>query len=115
VHTVEYREELATGARERLQRLGYGNIHVHCGDGSLGLAAFAPYDGIVVAAAAPHVPEPLTQQLAEGGRMIVPVGGEELQVLLLLTKHGEKFSSDRREPCRFVPLLGCHGWKDVRI
>jgi len=115
VYTVEYREELASGARERLQRLGYKNIHVYCGDGSLGLAAFAPYDGIVVAAAAPHVPEPLAQQLAEGGRMIVPVGGEELQVLILLTRHGDKFSSERREPCRFVPLLGSHGWKDAWI
>ena len=84
VHTVEYREELATGARERLQRLGCRNVHVHCGDGSLGLEAYAPYDGIIVAAAAPHLPEPLTQQLAEGGRMIVPVGGEEHQVLLCL-------------------------------
>ena len=115
VHTVEYREELASEARERLQRLGYGNIHVHCGDGSLGLDAFAPYDGIVVAAGAPHVPEPLTQQLAEGGRMIVPVGGEEHQLLLLLTQHGGKLSSERREPCRFVPLVGRHGWKDVWI
>jgi protein-L-isoaspartate(D-aspartate) O-methyltransferase len=115
VHTVEYREELASGARERLQRLGYGNIHVYCGDGSQGLEAFAPYDGIIVAAAAPHLPEPLMQQLAEGGRMIVPVGGEEHQVLLLLTKHGGKFSSERRDPCRFVPLLGRHGWKDVWI
>ncbi|HXR32729.1 MAG TPA: protein-L-isoaspartate(D-aspartate) O-methyltransferase [Verrucomicrobiae bacterium] len=115
VHTVEYREELASGARDRLQRLGYGNIQIYCGDGSLGLEAFAPYDGILVAAAAPHVPEPLTRQLAEDGRMIVPVGGEEHQVLLLLTKHCGKFSSERREPCRFVPLLGRHGWKDVWI
>ena len=115
VHTVEYREELSTGASERLQRLGYGNVHVHCGDGSLGLAAFAPYDGIIVAAAAPCVPEPLAQQLAEDGRMILPVGGEEHQVLLLRTRHGETFSSERREPCRFVPLLGRHGWKDVWI
>jgi len=115
VHTVEYREELASGARERLQRLGYGNAHVYCGDGSLGLEAFAPYNGIVVAAAAPHLPEPLAQQLAEGGRMIVPVGAEEHQVLLLLTKHGGKLSSEQREPCRFVPLLGRHGWKDVWI
>jgi protein-L-isoaspartate(D-aspartate) O-methyltransferase len=115
VHTVEYQEELATGARERLQRLGYGNTHVYCGDGSLGLPAYAPFDGIVVAAAAPCVPEPLMKQLAEGGQVIVPVGGEEHQVLLLLTKRGGKFSSEQREPCRFVPLLGRYGWKDVRI
>jgi len=115
VHSIEYREELASGARERLKRLGYGNVRVYLGDGSLGLEAFAPYDGIVVAAAAPHVPEPLTQQLAEGGRLIVPAGGEEHQLLLLLTKHGGRLTSEQREPCRFVPLLGRHGWKDVRI
>jgi len=115
VHTVECREELATGARERLQRLGYKNIQVHCGDGSAGLAECAPYDGIVVAAATPHVPEPLVQQMAEGGRMIVPVGGKEHQVLLLLTKHGETVSLEEREPCRFVPLLGRYGWKDAYV
>ncbi len=115
VHTVECRAELASAARERLQSLGYGTVHVHLADGSLGLTAYAPYDGIVVAAAAPHVPEPLTQQLAEGGRMIVPVGEAEHQVLIRLTKHGEKLSSERREPCRFVPLVGRHGWKDEWI
>ncbi len=115
VHTVECRAQLASAARERLQRLGYGNVHVHVGDGSLGLAAYAPYDGIVVAAAAPQLPEPLTQQLAEGGRMIVPVGEAEHQVLMLLTKHGDKLSSERREPCRFVHLVGRHGWKDEWI
>lgn len=115
VHTVECRPELASVAGERLKSLGYGNAQVHRGDGSLGLRAYAPYDGIVVAAAAPDVPEPLTQQLAEGGRMIVPVGGEEHQVLMLLTRHGEKLSSERREPCRFVPLVGRHGWKSEWI
>jgi protein-L-isoaspartate(D-aspartate) O-methyltransferase len=115
VHTVECRPELASAAGERLHSLGYGTVHVHRGDGSLGLRAYAPYDGIVVAAAAPDVPEPLTQQLAEGGRMIVPVGGEEHQVLMLLTRHGEKLSSERREPCRFVPLVGRHGWNSEWI
>ncbi len=112
VHTVECRAELASTAGERLSSLGYGSVHVHRADGSLGLAAHAPYDAIVVAAAAPHVPEPLTRQLAEAGRMIVPVGGEDHQVLMLLTKHGEKLTSERRELCRFVPLVGVHGWKD---
>jgi protein-L-isoaspartate(D-aspartate) O-methyltransferase len=115
VHTVECRADLARAAGERLQSLGYGTVHVHRADGSLGFLEYAPYDGIVVAAAAPHVPEPLVKQLADGGRMIVPVGGEEHQVLMLLTRHGEKLSSERREPCRFVPLVGRHGWKDEWI
>jgi protein-L-isoaspartate(D-aspartate) O-methyltransferase len=115
VHTIECRAELASAAGARLQSLRYGTVQVHRADGSLGLAAYAPYDGIVVAAAAPHVPEPLTQQLAEGGRMIVPVGAEEHQVLMLLTRRGEKLTTERREPCRFVPLVGRHGWKDEWI
>lgn len=115
VQTIECRAELASSAGERLQSLGYKTVHVHRADGSLGLAAYAPYDGIIVAAAAPHVPAPLTQQLAEGGRMIVPVGGEEHQVLMLLTRHGANLTAERREPCRFVPLVGRHGWKDEWI
>ncbi len=113
VHAVKCREELASGARERLGRLGYKNIHVHCGDGSSGLKTFAPYDGTVVAAAAPRVPEPLVEQMAEGRRMIVPIGGEEHQVLLLMTKHVETSTLERKEPCRFVPLLGRFGWKEA--
>jgi protein-L-isoaspartate(D-aspartate) O-methyltransferase len=115
VHTIECRAELASAAGERLQNLRYGTVRVHRADGSLGLAAYAPYDGIVVAAAAPQVPEPLTRQLAEGGRMIVPVGEAEHQVLMLLTRRGKKLISERREPCRFVPLVGRHGWKDEWI
>src|SRR5258708_21792837 len=75
VFTIERRPELASGASEKLARLGYSNAHVHCGDGTLGLAEFAPFDAILVAAAAPAVPKPLLAQLAEGGRMILPVGG----------------------------------------
>jgi protein-L-isoaspartate(D-aspartate) O-methyltransferase len=113
VHTVECREELANGARERLGHLQYNNTHVHFGDGSGALREFAPYDAIVVAAAAPHVPEPLVQQMADGGRMIAPIGGEQQQVLLLMTKHGDTFALERKEPCRFVPLVGRFGWKDA--
>ncbi len=115
VHTVECRTELASVAAERLRILGCGNVHVHRADGSLGLAAYAPYHGIVVAAAAPQVPEPLTQQLAGGGRMIVPVGEAEHQVLMLLTRRGENFYCERRDRCRFVPLVGRYGWKDEWI
>jgi len=112
VFTVEFRPELATEAAERLARLGHTNVHVHCGDGTLGLPEFAPYDSILVAAAAPSVPAPLLAQLAEGGRMVVPVGGVENQDLQLVQRSYHSFHTTTLEPCRFVPLLGAHGWKD---
>lgn len=111
VYSVECRAELAKSAAERLQRLGFHNVHVHCGDGSQGLKEFAPFDAILVAAAAPTLPEPLLEQLNEGGRMIAPIGSEEHQQLLLVTRHGKDYSSEQREYCRFVPLIGRHGWK----
>jgi protein-L-isoaspartate(D-aspartate) O-methyltransferase len=112
VFTMEFRAELATEAAERLARLGYTNVHVHCGDGTLGLPDFAPYDAILVAAAAPAVPAPLLAQLAEDGRMIVPVGGVENQDLRLVQRSHDTFLTTVLEPCRFVPLVGAHGWKE---
>jgi protein-L-isoaspartate(D-aspartate) O-methyltransferase len=112
VFTIEYRSELATSAAERLTRLGYANVHVHCGDGTLGLPEFAPFDAILVAAAAPAAPAPLLAQLAEGGRMVVPVGSMENQELQLVERLHDKFRSSMLEGCRFVPLLGAHGWKE---
>ena len=112
VFTVEFRAELATEAAERLARLAYKNVHMHCGDGTLGLPEFAPYDAILVAAAAPSVPAPLLVQLAEGGRMVVPVGDVENQDLRLIERSHDTFRTIMLEPCRFVPLLGAHGWKD---
>jgi protein-L-isoaspartate(D-aspartate) O-methyltransferase len=114
VFTVEFREELATEAAGRLARLGYENVHVHCGDGTLGLPEFAPYDAILVAAAAPSVPTPLLAQLADGGRMVVPVGDVENQDLRLIERSHDTFRTIMLEPCRFVPLLGAHGWKESR-
>jgi protein-L-isoaspartate(D-aspartate) O-methyltransferase len=111
VYTVEARPELAKSAAERLARLGFDNVHVHTGDGTLGLKDFAPYHAILVAAAAPGVPEPLLEQMGDGGRMIVPVGSEEQQHLVLVTRVGQEFTSERREACRFVPLVGRFGWK----
>jgi protein-L-isoaspartate(D-aspartate) O-methyltransferase len=111
VFTVEFRAELATEGAERLARLGYNNAHVHCGDGTLGLPEFASYDAILVAAAAPSVPAPLLAQLAEGGRMVVPVGDVENQDLRLIERSHNTFRTILLEPCRFVPLLGEHGWK----
>jgi protein-L-isoaspartate(D-aspartate) O-methyltransferase len=111
VFTVEFRAGLATEAAERLARLGYKNAHVHCGDGTLGLPEFAPYDAILVAAAAPSVPAPLLAQLAQGGRVVVPVGDVENQDLQLVERSHDTFRTTMLEPCRFVPLLGAHGWK----
>src|SRR5260370_1723318 len=112
VFTVEFRAELATEAAERLARLDFKNVHVHCGDGTLGLPEFAPYDAILVAAAAPSVPTPLLAQLAEGGRLVVPVGGVENQDLRLIESGHDTFRTTMLEPCRFVPLVGAHGWKE---
>jgi protein-L-isoaspartate(D-aspartate) O-methyltransferase len=112
VYSLEYRSELATSAATRLHRLGYLNVHIHCGDGSTGLKEFAPYDAILVAAAARSVPEPLLAELQEGGRLIAPVGAEDRQELLLVTRHGREYTSEHHEACRFVPLVGYYGWKD---
>ena len=111
VFAVELRSDLAQAAAVRLKRLGFENVHVHCGDGSGGMKEFAPFDAILVAAAAPSVPSPLLDQLGDGGRLIVPVGSEDQQQLLLITRHNGEFSRERREYCRFVPLVGRHGWK----
>jgi protein-L-isoaspartate(D-aspartate) O-methyltransferase len=112
IFTIEYRSELATSAAERLARLGYANVHVHCGDGTLGLPEFAPFDAILVAAAAPAAPAPLLAQLAEGGRMVVPVGSMENQELQLVERVNDEFHTIMLEGCRFVPLVGAHGWKE---
>jgi len=112
VFTIESRSELAATAAARLERLGYENVHVHCGDGTLGLPDVAPFDAILVAAAAPGIPEPLRSQLAEGGRMILPVGDAENQELLYLERHGNSYETHTLEACRFVPLVGYYGWKE---
>ena len=112
VFSIERRPELASSAAAKLARLGYSNAHVHCGDGTLGLAELAPFDAILVAAAAPAVPKPLLAQLAEGGRLILPVGDTEHQELQLIEKRGDAFPTKMLEGCRFVPLVGYHGWQE---
>jgi protein-L-isoaspartate(D-aspartate) O-methyltransferase len=112
VFTIESRSELASSAAARLESLGYKSVHVHCGDGTLGLPELAPFDAILVAAAAPAVPEPLRSQLADGGRLILPVGDAENQELLYIERHGNSFETRTLEACRFVPLIGYHGWKE---
>jgi protein-L-isoaspartate(D-aspartate) O-methyltransferase len=112
VFTIECRTELARSAASRLAALGYSNVHVHCGDGTLGLPECAPFDAILIAAAAPAVPKPLLAQLAEGGRMILPVGSADQQELQLIEKDGTKIHTNTLEGCRFVPLVGHFGWQD---
>jgi protein-L-isoaspartate(D-aspartate) O-methyltransferase len=111
VQTVETQEELAIVCRQRLQRLGYDNVRVHVGDGTLGWADQAPYEAIVVTAAAPEIPPPLVAQLAEGGRLLVPVGTTEEQQLQRVEKRGAEIVTRALHHCRFVPLIGQYGWK----
>jgi protein-L-isoaspartate(D-aspartate) O-methyltransferase len=110
VHTIERIPELAERARESLRAAGYDSVDVHVGDGSLGLPEHAPYDAIVVAAAAPHMPESLYQQLVPGGRLIVPVGGPMGQRLEVIVRSPEGPAITRSVPCRFVPLVGAEGF-----
>jgi protein-L-isoaspartate(D-aspartate) O-methyltransferase len=105
VISIERHGRLADGARELLARLGYSNVQVVVGDGSEGFAEVAPYDAILVSAAAREIPEALIAQLAEGGRMIVPVGGEDSQQLQFVRMEGGQSKIALRELCRFVPLV----------
>lgn len=111
VHTVERIPELARTAAERLARLGFSNVHVHQGDGTLGWPEAAPYDAIAVAAGAPRPPPSLLQQLAIGGRMVLPHGDALNQRLVRITRKGpEEYVEENLGEVRFVPLLGAEGW-----
>jgi protein-L-isoaspartate(D-aspartate) O-methyltransferase len=110
VHTVERIPELAERARRNLEAAGYGAVDVHVGDGSLGLPELAPFDAIVVAAAAPEMPSPLYEQLVPGGRLVVPVGGPHGQQLEVIVRSPEGPAVTRSVPCRFVPLVGAEGF-----
>ncbi len=110
VLVVELLPSLAAASRERLARLGYANVRVEEDDGSLGWPAGAPYDAILVSAAAPAIPPPLLEQLVEGGRLVIPVGGSDRQNLLRIVKCSSGMVQESLYACRFVPLLGHHGW-----
>jgi protein-L-isoaspartate(D-aspartate) O-methyltransferase len=105
VYTIEIVPELAAEAQERLARLGYRNVEARAGDGYLGWPEAAPFDAIMVTAAAPRIPEPLKQQLADGGRLVVPVG-DEYQELIVVTRRGSVYEERRVLPVRFVPMTG---------
>jgi protein-L-isoaspartate(D-aspartate) O-methyltransferase len=109
VYSIERIPELAERARRTLAEAGYENVHVHVGDGTLGLPAYAPYDGVAVAAAAPDVPRPLWEQLREGGRIVVPVGDLRIQELRVIERTAAGPRLLESVPARFVPLLGEEG------
>ncbi len=106
VYTIEIVEELAKRAAADLKRLGYTNVFVRAGDGYKGWPEVAPFDAIIVTCAPEKVPTPLTEQLKDGGRMIIPVGASWDQELILLRKHGNKLERKAVLPVRFVPMTG---------
>jgi protein-L-isoaspartate(D-aspartate) O-methyltransferase len=111
VWTIERHAELADQARQILLQLGYENVHVICGDGSLGLPEQAPFDKIVVAAGAPQAPPSLLAQLADGGTLVVPVGNRVDQQLQVMRKVAGEIITTRHVLCCFVPLVGAEGWE----
>ncbi len=113
VYTVERIPALLDRARTNLYSLGYKNVILILGDGTKGLPEYAPYDKIIVTAAAPHIPEALMEQLKNGGKMVIPVGDRYVQDLVLIEKalNGRIYKSSLGG-CRFVPLIGENGWKD---
>lgn len=110
VVSVERHEELALAARQALAELGVGNVEVIVGDGSRGVPERAPFEAIAVHAAAPAAPPALLAQLADGGRMVVPIAADSAEQLTLLRRDGERLRSTDLGPCRFVPLIGEQGY-----
>jgi len=109
VYTLEIVEPLYQSAKDRLARLGYSHVVVDCADGYYGWEEYAPYDAIIVTCAPDHIPQPLVNQLADGGRMVIPVGPPGgYQVLWLIERHGEEIGSERMMGVGFVPLTGGH-------
>ncbi len=111
VVTIERDARLASEARERLAALGYADVTVELGDGSEGWPPAAPYDAILVAAACPEAPEPLLAELADGGRLVAPVGSRDIQELTVIRRVGQRLETEVLEPCVFVPLIGQFGFK----
>jgi protein-L-isoaspartate(D-aspartate) O-methyltransferase len=112
VYTIERHPLLAFRAQATLERLGYRNITAEIGDGSVGLPAYAPYDSITVAAAAPTLPQKLFAQLKEGGRLVIPIGPADAQDLQLIKKVAGQAVVTRQVGCRFVPLVGEQGYQE---
>jgi protein-L-isoaspartate(D-aspartate) O-methyltransferase len=112
VCSVEMSEVLARRAQSILQHLRYHNVSIHIGDGTLGWANEAPFDAIVVGAAAPGIPRPLLSQLRSGGRLVLPIGEEDLQTLVRIWKEPNGLREEYFGECRFVKLRGSYGWEN---
>lgn len=112
VFSIERVAPLLDRAREILQQIGVNNVSLLLGDGTIGWRAYAPYDAVLVSAATPSIPQPLVEQLAEGGRLIAPVGDREQQMLRMVSRRGGAIEERDLLAVRFVPLLGAHGWTE---
>lgn len=111
VFTVERIPELAQQAKSRLHRLAYGNVHVHCANGTLGLKEFAPFDAIIITAGSDGLPIDYLEQLADGGRIVIPIGNRSYgQTMYRFTRHHGRLMIEDLGPFAFVPLIGQHGW-----
>ena len=113
VYGMERIPALARGARQAIESLDLRNVLLRSGDGTLGWREYAPFDAILVSAAAPSLPEPLLDQLSPGGRLIIPVGDDQVQQLCLVTSTPEGLVQQGFEGCRFVPLIGRFGWEKI--
>lgn len=112
VHSIEVIPELSDFANKNLQHLNFKNVHLHVGDGSLGNTAHAPFDRIIITAAAPDIPELIVEQLNSPGRLVAPVGGRWRQTLEVWKKDGKGIEIEKILPVVFVPLRGEHGWQE---
>lgn len=111
VYTIERIPELAEEAKKRFDELGYKNINVRIGDGSVGWPEMSPFDGVIVTAGCPDIPETLLGQLIENGKLVIPVGSIGFQELIVVTKKKEGYHVNRKFGCVFVPLIGIRGWR----
>ena len=112
VHTIERYRSLSDEARRHFTELGYSNIEVRAGDGTMGWPEAAPFDAILVAAASPEVPQPLKNQLVVGGRLVIPVGEAEQSLLKITRRSDDDFLEENLGLVRFVPLIGERGWRE---
>jgi len=112
IFAIERIPNLAATAQERLQKLGFHNVTLRCADGTNGWEVYAPFDGILVAAGSPDLPQPLLKQLKIGGRLVIPIGSDpKTQNLIRVTRDAGGFQTEDFGACSFVPLIGEHGWK----